>query len=77
MLLHISYSVVTEGDLWEQTNADPGMIEGQVKIDENSMIQITRVLNEGRGQTEDFGQTTGYFLEILYEPADIAVLNYR
>jgi hypothetical protein len=31
------------------------MIEDQVKIDENSMIQTTRVLNGGVGQTEDFG----------------------
>jgi hypothetical protein len=31
------------------------MIEDQVKIDENSMTLITRVLNEGVGQTEDFG----------------------
>jgi hypothetical protein len=55
MTLHISHSGVTKGGLWEQTNAGLGMIEDQVKIDENSMIQITRVLNEGVGQTEDFG----------------------
>jgi hypothetical protein len=55
MILHISHPGVTKGDLWEQTNAGLGMIEDQVKIDENSMTQITRVLNEGVCQTEDFG----------------------
>jgi hypothetical protein len=55
MTLHISHSGVTKGGLWEQTNAGLAMIEDQVKIDENSMIQTTRVLNGGVGQTEDFG----------------------
>jgi len=52
-------------------NAGLGMIEDQVEIDEISIIQITRVLNGGVGQTEDFGQTTEYFLEISFDLTDI------
>jgi hypothetical protein len=55
-------------------NAGLGMIEDQVEIDEISIIQTTRVLNEGGGQTEDFGQTTEYFLEISFDLEDIDVL---
>lgn len=64
MTLNISHSSVTTEDLWKQRNADPGMIEDQAEIGEPSMTQTTRVLNEGAGQTEDIGQTTGHFLKI-------------
>jgi hypothetical protein len=46
------------------------IIEDQAKIGENSMIQITRVLNAEVEKIEDIGKTAD-LLEILYDHADI------
>jgi hypothetical protein len=51
-----------------------GLIGDQVKIDENSMIQATQVLNGGVEKIEDFGKTAD-LLEILYDSADIFLLR--
>jgi len=50
------------------------MIEGRLEIDECHINQTTRVLNEGIGQIEDIGQTTGYFLKKLFDLADVDLL---
>jgi hypothetical protein len=46
------------------------IIEDQAKIDENSMIQTTRVLNAEVEKTEDIGKTAD-LIEILFYPTDI------
>jgi hypothetical protein len=46
------------------------IIEDQAKIDEDSMILTTKVLNAEVEEIEDIGKTAD-LLEILFDPADI------
>jgi hypothetical protein len=55
--------------LWGKKNPGLGIIEDQVKIEENSMIQTTRVLNVEAEKIEDIGRTADP-LELLYDPAN-------
>jgi hypothetical protein len=56
--------------LWGKKKTGLGIIEDQVKIEENSNIQTTRALNVEVEKIGDIGETAE-LLEILYDPADI------
>ncbi len=54
--------------LWEQENAGIRIIEDQAKIDENSIIQITMVLNAEVEKIEDIGKTADLLNTLINGP---------